>query len=87
MIDRDIKQFLLKALLAAKETPLSSDQLKSAARGGFPQVAHTEGDLNGYLRDLEEANLIAGTNDEIAGPVWLLTPKGKIRAQALRGVV
>ena len=84
MIDADIKKFILRALLAAKETPLDGDMVKSAVRSAFPQVAHTDGDLTGYIRDLEDATLIAGTAGDFAGTVWLLTPKGKIKAQQLR---
>jgi hypothetical protein len=84
MIDTNIKKFLLRALLAAKGTPLDDDMLKNAVRNAFPQVAHTDGDLSRYIRDLEDAGLTAGTQDALGTSVWLLTDAGKIRAQQLR---
>ena len=84
MIDRDIKSFLLRALLAAQGEPMQDGTLKDAVRNAFSHVARPAGDLNGYLRDCEVEKWIAGTNDELLGLVWSLTPKGKIRAQQLR---
>jgi hypothetical protein len=83
MIDRDIKAFVLRALLAARE-PMTDDTLKAAIINAFQHVAFTAGDLTGYVKDCEAANWIAGTNDELLGLIWALTPKGKIRAQQLR---
>lgn len=83
MIDREIKSFILRALLAAKDAPLTDDTLKAALRSVFAHVAFTGGDLTGYVRDCEAAGWIAGTNDDLLGVVWSLTPKGKIKAQQL----
>lgn len=82
MIDRDIKQWILRALLAAHK-PVTDEFLRQSIRSAFIQVTFTAGDLKGYIADLESAGLIAGTNDDIIGPVWALTPAGKIKAQQL----
>jgi hypothetical protein len=80
MIDRDVKLFVLKALLAAKGTPIQEDALLMSIRARF-SVAFTDGDLKQWIRELETAGMIAGTDDELSGVVWALTQKGKIRAQ------
>jgi len=80
MIDRDIKIFLLKALLAADGAPMTHASLVAAIAAAFERVAFAPGDLDQIIRDAESLNLIASTNDELLGIVWLLTPKGKIRA-------
>lgn len=80
-LDRDIRTFILRALLRYKK-PLSTGTLKQQIRAAFP-VAFTDGDLGQHISDAEEANLIAGTQDEVLGQVWDLTPKGKIKVQQL----
>ncbi|MDE2102216.1 MAG: hypothetical protein KGL39_33530 [Patescibacteria group bacterium] len=82
-LDRQIRQFILRALLAAKG-PMPESTLKLAIHGAFPAVAFTAGDLAGHIQDAEEALLIAGTNDDVFGTLWDLTGKGKIKAQQLR---
>jgi hypothetical protein len=82
-LERDIKTFILRALLAARDLPVTDDTLKLAISNAFRHVALTTSELNRYVRDCDEAALIAGTNDEIYGVMWALTPKGKIRAQQL----
>ena len=83
MIDREIKIFLLKALLAANGSPMPDDSLRSAVRAAFPHVALTTADISEQIKRAEAENFIAGTNDEVFGVMWTLTPKGKIRAQLL----
>ena len=83
MIDREIKTFILRALHAANGSPMTDDSLKAAVRNAFAHVAFTANDLSDHVKGCEEANLIAGTNDEVFGVMWALTPKGKIRAQSL----
>lgn len=82
-LERDIKFFLLKYLLTWRDKPVPDGALKDAIRSAFMQVAMTAGDLKQYVTECEAAGWIAGTNDELLGLVWLLTPKGKIRAQEL----
>lgn len=82
MIDRSIKVFVLRALLAAQK-PMTDDTLKSAISVAFSHVALPAGDLTNYVKSCETAGWIAGTNDELLGPVWALTPAGKIKAQQL----
>jgi hypothetical protein len=82
MIDRDVKAFVLKALLA-KGSAFPESTLKTSVRAAFPGVAFTDGDLTQWVRELETAKLIAGTDDALSGVVWDLTQTGKIRAQQL----
>lgn len=82
MIDSEIKKFLLRALLIKGDEPMSAVAMKAAARGAFSATL-TEGDLNTYITQLEDDNLIAGTSDGFDGTLWALTPKGRIRVQQL----
>ncbi|MGA2243804.1 MAG: hypothetical protein ABSH48_02300 [Verrucomicrobiota bacterium] len=83
-MEREIKKFILQILLRARAMPMTDDSLRRAVRSGFEQVAITSGDLGQWIDALETAGLIAGTNDEICGLLWALTPKGTIKAQQLR---
>ena len=80
-LERDIRAFILRALLRYAK-PLSTRTLKEQIRNAFP-VAFTDGDLNQHITDCEAADLIAGTDDDVLGPVYDLTTKGKIKAQKL----
>jgi hypothetical protein len=82
MIDQDIKKFVLRALLRKNDEPATSTEIKLAIRSAFSAV-FIEGDLDGYIAQLEEDNYINGTRDPLSGTLWLLSPKGKIRAQSL----
>lgn len=81
-LDRTIRAAILRALLAAKG-PMPETALKQHIRNVFAHVAFTEADLAQRIKELESANIICGTNDEIVGIVWDLTLKGKTRAQQL----
>jgi len=83
MLDRDIRIFVLRALLATLGSPMPDDSLRSAVRNNFPHVAITQGELRELIQSTEAAGLISGTNDEVFGLMWALTPKGKIKAQQL----
>jgi len=83
MIDREIKTFILRALHAANGSPMTDDSLRAAIRNAFAHVAFTSADIKDHITACEDANLIGGTNDEVFGLMWALTPKGKIRAQQL----
>ena len=83
-MEKQIRQFILKALLAAKGSPLPDSSLRDAIKAAFPHVAFSAGDLGEHIKDAEDFSFIAGTNDEVFGMMWALTPKGKIRAQQLR---
>jgi len=83
-LERDIRGFILKALLAAHDSPMPGDTLKGAITGAFPHVAFTGTELEKYLVDLKVMKFISDLDDEVFGPMWALTPKGKIRAQQLR---
>ena len=82
MIDRDIKKFILRALLRQNADLMSSTEIKLAIRNAF-SVALTDGDLDQYITELQELDFIAGTRDPISGILWALTPLGKISAQRL----
>lgn len=83
MIDRDIKTFILRALLAANGAPMTDDTLKGAVTAAFQHVALTAHDLNRHIKSIEASGWIAGTHDELLGVVWALTPGGKIKALQL----
>ena len=83
-LERDIRTCILLALLATKGSPMPDDSLKRHICNMHPNVAFSAGELTDHVRDCETDNLIAGTNDEVFGRMWALTPKGKIRAQQLR---
>jgi hypothetical protein len=83
MIEREIRTFILRALLAAHGQPMTDDALKGAILNSFRHVAFTSHDLSEHIKDCERLALIAGTADEVEGLVWALTLKGKTRAQQL----
>ena len=83
MIDREVKAFVLKALLAAKQ-PVTEDFIRTAIASAFIQVTFTSNELRQYICEVERAGYIAGINDDVLGLVWALTPAGKIKAQQLR---
>jgi hypothetical protein len=82
MIDQDVKKFVLRLWLRTAGEPATAVEIKLAIRSAFT-AAFTEGDLDGFISSLEEDNYVAGTRDDLSGALWALTPKGKIRAQAL----
>jgi hypothetical protein len=82
MIDQDIKKFVLRRLLQKNGEPATATELKLAIRSAF-NAAFSESDLDNYIAQLEADNYLAGTNDDLNGMLWTLTPKGKIRAQSL----
>lgn len=82
-LDREIKIFILRALLAANSSPMTDDSLRSAIRNAFQHVAFTAADITNFISSVEQGGLMSGTNDEVFGIMWALTPKGIIRAQQL----
>lgn len=82
MIDQDIKKFLLRRLLQKNGEPATATELKLAVRSAF-NAAFAESDLDNYIAQLEADNYFIGTNDDLSGMLWALTPKGKLRAQGL----
>ncbi len=83
MIDRDIKQFVLKALLRAGNQPINDDTLRALVRSAFVHVTTTEADLGQWLHELEASGLITGTVDDVFGLMWTLTLAGKPKAQQI----
>ncbi len=82
-METQIKQFMLRALLAARDVPMPETTLRSVTRNAFPHVAITTEVLGACIAGLKEHNLIASTDDDIAGTIWMLTGKGIIRAEKL----
>lgn len=82
-LEREIRQFILRALHATKGSPLLDETLKSSVRSAFRHLVFTDGDLRDHIKACEAAELIAGTSDEVFGAVWVLTAKGKIAAQQI----
>ena len=81
MIERDIKQFVLKALLRAGVQPIQDDTLREMVRAAYRHVAIPEPDLTQWLKELETCGLIVGNNDAVFGWNWALTLAGKPKAQ------
>ena len=81
-LQRSMRIFALRAIHLT-DGPIVDGTLRVALRAAFPAVAFTEGDLRDIITSLETDTLIAGTNDDLLGLVWALTPAGKIRAQQL----
>lgn len=84
MIDTQVKAQILRLLLANQGEPLQQGNLFEALQLSFSHVTLTQSDLKRWLRDCEDLGWIAGTNDDLLGPLWGLTAKGQLRAQNLR---
>lgn len=74
---------LLRALRSAGSEPMPDAALRSVLRLAHPAERFTEADLTTHIRIAEERGWIAGATNELTGPHWLLTEKGKIQAAAL----
>lgn len=84
MIDRAIKQFILKSLLRAKDEPINDDTLRQLVRSAFQHVAIAEPDLEQWIGELHKSGLIVRSEDAVFGPNWVLSLAGKPKAQQLR---
>jgi hypothetical protein len=82
-LEKSTRLDILRLLLAAKGSPLTDGDVKRGVGDLHPGVSFPHGDLDGHILDLQGLGLIAGTDDDIFGLMWALTPKGKIRAQQL----
>lgn len=82
-LEREIRQFILRTLLAAKGSPMLEETVKSSVRSAFQHIVFTDGDLQEHIKACQSASLISGTTDEVFGTVWNLTAKGKIAAQQI----
>jgi hypothetical protein len=83
-LEREIEILILKVMLAAGDDPVTDGFVRAAIRTQFQHIAMTAADIGARIGSVEEKNLIAGTNDEMLGLMWALTPKGKIKAQQLK---
>ena len=82
MTDADYKAFVLRALLRARGTPVSTSTLCAAVRLAFPEQP-SDADTTARLRELEAQGYLAATQDDLLGCIWGLTPKGQLRATQL----
>jgi hypothetical protein len=82
-LERDIRVFILKALLGAGNSPMTDDSLRGAICTRFQHIAMTAADLGAHIHNAQNDGLIAGTNDPVFGVMWALTPGGTIRAKQL----
>jgi hypothetical protein len=83
-LERELKQFILKILLQAKEQPINDDTLKRLVRAAYHHVAIPAAALERVIGELKRSGLIAGVQDEIFGLAWTLSLKGKSKAQQIR---
>lgn len=81
MIDQAVKKFVLRRLLQKGE-PLAASEIKLAICAAFT-AAFTPGELDTYLTQMEEANVVAFSKDELEQILIGLTPKGKMAAERL----
>lgn len=82
-LERDVRVAILRALLAAKG-PMPETALKQHLRTLYSHVAFSDGDLKEHIVRCDDDSLIAGTQDDVTGMMWDLTPRGKIKVQQLR---
>lgn len=82
MIDQDVKKFVLRRLLQANSEPQLATTLKLGIRAAFT-CFFTEGDLDTYLTEMSDSNVVAFAKDELDQLLIGLTPRGKIAAQRL----
>ena len=82
-LERQLRAFALRALLAAAGNPLSDARLKGAVRDTFVEVAFAEEQLDKLLTGLKTDGLTQATDHPVLGPMWSLTLKGTSTAQQL----
>jgi len=83
MIDQDIKKFALRRLIQKPGgEAVTANELKLAIRNAFSAV-FTEGELDSYLAQMQDSNLVDFAKDELDQMMVGLTPKGRIAAQRL----
>jgi hypothetical protein len=80
---KDIKKFLLRAVLAADGQPIPDAALDTAAKDTMvPRPLQSL--IDQAKRELSDAGFLHGTPDELDGSVnWTLTMKGKATAEKL----
>jgi hypothetical protein len=83
-MNRDLMQFLLRALLRAGDYGLPESSLCAAARLALQRLQPTDDTVRRHLEHLKGEGFCLVTEDEITGPTWVLTtPKGIARASQL----
>lgn len=81
MNERDLRIFLLRALQNCGDRPMPESALKSSIELAAGRM--TGFDLDQIIRGVESKGWIAGTDDELLGKLWMLTPKGKLQLAKL----
>lgn len=85
MMNRDLLQFLLRALLRAGDYGLPESSLCAAARLGLQRLSPSDDMVRRHLEYLKWEGFCLVTEDELTGPSWVLTtPKGVSRASQLQ---
>lgn len=82
-LERQLRAFVLRALLAAAGNPLSDTRLKGAVRDTFIEVAFTEAQLDQVFSALKDGGLAQASEHPVLGTMWSLTLKGTSTAQQL----
>jgi hypothetical protein len=80
---KEIKRFILTALLRLQGTPMQGDTLDTAIKQSLvPRPLQS--DIERARHELEEGGFIIGTRDDLDGSVsWGLTAKGELKAKQL----
>lgn len=76
-----IKRFILRAVSRMGGEPMAQDTLRDSVRLAFPNVVR--GDLDRAVMELEADGYLVGSNVELVGIVWSLTPKGQVKVNTL----
>jgi hypothetical protein len=84
MLELGVRQFILRALLAAGDRPMVDSTLRSVVRQAFAHVAIAESDLSKWIVATETAGLITSADDTASGTVWTLTLIGTLKAKQLK---
>lgn len=80
MNDRNPKIYALRAISEAGGEPIPESTLRIAVRLAFPRMLPS--DVDGILLSLRSSGYASTADDDLLGPVWLLTTKGKLRVAA-----
>jgi hypothetical protein len=84
MIQRDVKQFVLKALLRANKQLINDETLKQLVRSAFSHVAIAETDLVKWIKELESSGILVRNEDAVFGTMWGLSLAGENSAKQIR---
>jgi hypothetical protein len=83
-LERQIKQLILRMLLAADPEAMTDDSLREGITTVYSHIAFVDDDLTRLIEELKKSGIIAGTNDTVFGLMWNLTVAGKNAASQLK---